>query len=437
MLHLDIHSQTNSYPVKKHKPNHHHNETTPCLAGPRQSFWNPRCNCLFSCFPDELMIFAIFFPFLNASELCACVAVCRRWKFLATDKLLWRRLILAKHSKITDSYAFDLFRRFGPAVFELELCECKKLSKSVLLQIPSFLKNLESLHLCQLKVVDDIVVASIAHKCQRLESLALFGCDNVTDKAIEILGAKRTNLRQLSLGNCIRLTNEALVNLGSESLRDLNLRGCRRITAEGVLGITRRSPFLEKVNFHGIAVTDEFIQQLISDCRQLKEINLASANPFGGSLLTDLSLGALSQLGSYLVSLNLQGSSRLTDDAIVQFARKCTKLEKINLGGCSRLGNKAAAALSHFCSDITHLSLFQSSTISDIGVTLLLSKLKKLTLLDLHSCMGLTNLSLSSIPSKERGQSLKFLDLGSCRGISEDCVNQIRLSRSDLKITYY
>jgi len=120
-----------------------------------------------------------------------------------------------------------------------------------------------------------------------------------------------------------------------------------------------------------------------------------------------------------------------------QFARQCNKLEKINLGGCSRLGNKTAAALSHFCPEITHLSLFQSLTLGDIGVTVLLSKLKKLTLLDVHGCMGLTNLSLSVVTSKERVQSLKFLDLGACRGISEQYVNKLKEERPEINIKYY
>jgi len=383
------------------------------------------------------MIFAIFYPFLNAAELCTCAVVCRRWKFLATDKLLWRRLSLAKHAKLTnDAHVLSLFRRFGTSVYDLELCECKKLTKPVLLQIAVSLKNLESLHLCQLKAVDDAVVASIAQQCKHLESLSLFGCTMVSDDGIKILGSVCPKLRQLSLGNCLRLTNDALTNLGSESLRDLNLRSCRRITGEGVLSLTKRSPGLEKLNLHGLSMTDDLLPQLVSHCRHLSALNLASANPFGGGLLTDLSLLALSQLGSSLVSLNLQGFACLTDDGIVQFSRQCTKLEKLNLGGCLRLGNKAAAALSHFCPQITHLSFFQCS-LTDIGVTLIFSKLKKLQLLDLHSCMGLTDASLSLVPNQERVPSLKFLDLGSCRGISEESVNRVKQERPDLKVTHY
>jgi hypothetical protein len=423
-----------SHPIKKLKSNKH--EAFHC-AHPRQSSWNLGCNCLFSCFPDELMIVAIF-TYLNTLELCNCVAVCRRWKFLSTDKLLWHKLSLAQYANFaTDGTFAFLSRSFGSAVYDLELCECKKLSKPLLLQFSASMKNLESLHLCQLKAVDDLVVGTIAQQCKKLESLSLFGCTTVTDDGIKVLGSLRPNLRQLSLGNCSRISNDALSNLGSEALRDLNLRSCRRITDEGLLALTKRSPNLEKLNLHGVTVTDEILHTLVTHCQYLSALNLASANPFGGGLLTDSGLATLSSLGHTLSSLNLQGSSRITDEGMIQLTRKCTKLEKLNLGGCMRLGNKTAAALSHFCSRLTHLSLFQCSSLTDVGVTLILSSLKKLQLLDLHSCMGLTDVSLSLFTTPERVPSLKFLDLGSCRGVTEDRVNQVKSERPGLKITYY
>eukprot|EP00456_Euglypha_rotunda_P027814 TRINITY_DN22183_c0_g1_i8.p1 TRINITY_DN22183_c0_g1~~TRINITY_DN22183_c0_g1_i8.p1 ORF type:complete len:124 (+),score=6.79 TRINITY_DN22183_c0_g1_i8:102-473(+) len=103
------------------------------------------------------MIISIF-TYLKPSELSHAATICRRWKFLATDRILWRRLSFAKNSKITSTSISMLLNRFGDGLTDMELCECKGVSKPMLLEMAPNLKRLESLHLCQLKVVDDSIL---------------------------------------------------------------------------------------------------------------------------------------------------------------------------------------------------------------------------------------------------------------------------------------
>jgi len=55
----------------------------------RISFWNPKCNCVFSTFRDQDFIYV--FQFLSEKELFSCRAVCLRWHFLSHAKALQDR----------------------------------------------------------------------------------------------------------------------------------------------------------------------------------------------------------------------------------------------------------------------------------------------------------------------------------------------------------
>mmetsp|Transcript_5559 Transcript_5559/g.10976 ORF Transcript_5559/g.10976 Transcript_5559/m.10976 type:complete len:748 (-) Transcript_5559:193-2436(-) len=55
----------------------------------RISFWNPKCNCVFSTFRDQ--DFIQVFQFLSKKELFSCRAVCLRWHFLSHAKDLQDR----------------------------------------------------------------------------------------------------------------------------------------------------------------------------------------------------------------------------------------------------------------------------------------------------------------------------------------------------------
>lgn len=59
----------------------------------RYAMWNPCCNCLFSAFPD-IMIIQEIFSFLDKRSLLNAAAVSRRWRFLANSPKLWREVRL-------------------------------------------------------------------------------------------------------------------------------------------------------------------------------------------------------------------------------------------------------------------------------------------------------------------------------------------------------
>jgi len=308
---------------------------------------------------------------------------------LAGDKVLWHRVNLATYAaRASDSEALAMISRYGNHIRDLQLCNCTKLTTSFLKSLPLMLKRLEKLHLCQLRAVDDSVVLSVIRSCSRLTSLSFFGCQNITDVGVKEVPTLKY-LEQLSLGNCPRITDQSVMKFGSSLLKDLTLRGCHRLTSSSIKEVVRRSSSLEKLNLQGLAITDSLLVDITQYCLQLTSLNIASANPFGGNAITDVSALSLVRLPQ-LRSLNLQGSSRLTDASIIHIARHCVRLERINLGGCSKITDMSLKAFAKYTPNLTHISLFQCYNIKNQGFEALYS-LSKLHQLDVHSCNQLTD----------------------------------------------
>lgn len=120
---LDI-IKTDIPSIKHTNTRQHQHTTTTTIISPttsaslfscshkRQSHWNVQCCCLFSYLPDELMLFNVF-TLLTQRELCIISQTCKRWNFLANDRLLWQNIDLSKYNKkVNDQTLNYLLRRY-------------------------------------------------------------------------------------------------------------------------------------------------------------------------------------------------------------------------------------------------------------------------------------------------------------------------------------
>lgn len=397
---------------------------------PRRSFWNYKCMCIFSGLPDEIMMYNVF-SFLGVEQLCRNAVVCRRWNFLSTDRSLWSKIDLSKHTKIADPLLLTaLHKKHGNGFEILKLCNCNLLTGSYLKSFFSLrFQRLRDLHLCNLHISDTVLV-NIAKNCRGLSGLSLSGCLGVSDFGVQAIAKLCPKLEEVSLRRCSEITNKALLYFG-ETVKSLNVGSCTKIDGECLSILSQKLPNLERLNLHGIKVTDESIHQLAQGCTVLKTIHLSAANPFGGgSLLTDAVAVSLSGLLG-LRCLNIQGSSNVTDAALAVLGCQCPSLQRLNVGGCYRLTDRGLVALAT-TSQLTHLSVFQCFNLTDRGVIAVMNVLP-LEFLDLHSCVGLTGMCLTAI----RPSGLKFLDIGSCRNISGDDVNALKQRIPELNIRHY
>lgn len=258
------------------------------------------------------------------------------------------------------------------------------------------------------------------------------------------------------------------------NLTSLNVANCKLLTAAGLTAAFRHSPRLQRLNLHALNPSDALLEELTSSCPDLEQLHLSSSNPFGGNrLLTDAGVLLLASRLPRLSQLNLQGSSNITDACLPSLVQGCPLMEKLNLGGCHRLTDAAVRVLTQadvpvhqsYPSRLTHLSLFQCSAITDASVELVAAHLPLLQHLDVHSCAALTDAALdvltqvqpadngdddvddgSLLPPSPRATRdvaalvlphLASLDVGSCRKLTKERVQALKLARPTLHITHY
>jgi hypothetical protein len=465
---LPVHSHTaNSLLHIKHvhhTSNHSHDDdVVVCGRLIRRSYWNSECSCIFSSLPDELLLCDIF-TYLCQSTLSTLQSVCTRWKFLSSDRLLWKKLDLSKNNNKISSRSFTtLINRVGNYLNELKLCHLNSLEPSLLSLVSFSTSNLTEIHLCNLRGLSDQLLEPIISANQNLQSISLYGCINITDLSLQHIGKVCSSLKELSVRGCVKLSNESFVYLSSE-LQGLNIAGCRLIDSVGLDYIANQCGKLERLNAHAISLDDEGINLLTQKCANMNTLHISSANPFGGNpLLTDQSIYYISRLKN-LQCLNIQGCSNISDVAMGELFSRCTQLSRLNLGGCYKITNQTVFKIANLASRLTHLSIFQCFNISDEAVLQLLYKSQQLRVLDMHSVIGLSavvlqqltqfnNNSLSSLrPSLEESNltpainhaarqhylpNLESLDIGSCRNIHSKDVDQLRSIRPNLNIVHY
>jgi hypothetical protein len=374
------------------------------MPGPRVSFWNQNCHCHFSCLPDDILLLGVF-AFLHPSELLTAAQVCTRWRFLAYDRVLWRSIDLAAFARVAkkgggrvgDRALRALAARFGAHCEQLRLCNFRRLSEDAVKHALARAPALTHLHLCNVSAVTDASLFELARGAARLRVLSLFGCRNITDAGVAaVLAAAGSSLSELSLRGCVRVTDAALGALGP-SATEVNLSGCALITAEGIATLSRRCPRLQRLNLHGVRVTDASVAALVAACPRLTTLNLGSANPYGGSaLLTDAALSSLSRCGD-LTCLSLQGASLVTDAGLAALVRAAPRIRRLNLAGCYRLTDASVSELGERLPQLSHLSLAQCFRVSDNALRALGSAARALRHLDVHNCQGLTAASVAAL----------------------------------------
>jgi len=376
------------------------------------------------------------FGFLSHSDLSRVTQVCSRWRFLGSDRVLWREIDLSQRAAVVDDKLIaDLGSKYSPSIEVLKLCNNTRLTVEGLntnfsrLSFPS----LRELHLCNLTSVTDSSLQSLGKLANRIEHISLLGCTEVTDTGVIALTQFAPKLQDLSLKGLNKITSKSLQGLGP-SLMGLNLSGCIGIGADVGVVLSNRSPRLQRLDLHALRISDETVQHLAEGCRMLSTLHLSSSNPFGGtSALGDTSLQALASLPN-LKCLNLQGASNVTDSGVAVLVENC-KLERLNLGGCYRITDRAVDSLAKHGNKLTHLSLFQCFKLTDVSAEHL-SSLPSLQHLDLNSCVSLTPRALDLLAQPPLSKELRSLDVGACRNLKAEHVIAVKAKLPKVKVKF-
>ena len=400
---------------------------SPCCHK-RQGFWNRRCLCIFSFVSDDVLVSQVF-VFLEPKDLSSVSRTCRRWNFLSHDKSLWKSLDLNSFPPSFSEQDFvRLAMRIGSAVESLTLCE-SSFSSNALMTSSCFFVNLKRLHFCESLEFNDEVLLSFSDRVDSLEELVLGGCSRLTDSSVAQVLAKHQSLESVSVRGCKKLTSNSLQFL-SGSIHEVCLAGCQSIT----LADTRfpwKFSSIRVLNLHGVRFESSFLDLVTSSAPSLHTLVLSHGNPYSPGYLTDQGLGYLSRL-KHLRDVNLMGSSKITDSGLLHLMSMCSEIEKLNLASCSGLSDTSISMIPLKLPSISHLNLYFCPKVQDRSISAL--SRTGLQFLDIEGCHMLTRECVSDLV---RGfVSLRHLNISRCSGIPIDDVDYLR-SRRDVEIAFY
>ncbi|KAM8973044.1 protein AMN1 homolog [Pelodytes ibericus] len=156
-------------------------------------------------------------------------------------------------------------------------------------------------------------------------------------------------------------------------------------------------PSVRNLDLRDCTVSDRALQ-LISQCKQLKKINLNSFKGEERTSITSEGIKAVALSCSYLFEVSLKRCCNLTDVGVIALALNCPNLQILNLSGCSAISNESLQALGQNCF-LLHSVDFSATPVTDIGVLALVSGRCSQTLKEVHMdrCVNLTDESVEAV----------------------------------------
>ncbi|XP_062919017.1 F-box/LRR-repeat protein 19-like [Mobula hypostoma] len=244
------------------------------------------------------------FRYLSQRDLCVCMRVCRTLNRWCCDKQLWTRIDLSRQKSITPAMLSGIIRR-QPALLDLSWACISSKQLMWLLNRLQGLRELilsgcswssvsalctascSSLRLLDLRWVQDVKDSQLREllsppadsrpgqlegrgRLPNVMELRLSGLE-VTDTSLRLLARTLPRLRRLDLSQCGQVGDQSVNLLTAvtcplrESLRELNLSGCPRLT-DHCLPLFRRCPNLCRIDLRSCRqVTVEACQRFAED----------------------------------------------------------------------------------------------------------------------------------------------------------------------------
>ncbi|XP_063103565.1 F-box/LRR-repeat protein 2 isoform X2 [Cavia porcellus] len=291
-------------------------------------------------------------------------------------------------------------------------------------------------------------------ECPALRTLDLSGCNSLFTSGM-LLAQPETaeNVRQALSGLCelnlagLRDLSDLSFNQLSScvpNLECLSLAYCHLTFQLGAAQdpVSPQDSYFSKLSFHNVL---QFIKQRVGRLRaldlsgtglppealkalgqvarlQLQELNLHSCRDLSTEAVVTL---CHQQPG--LTSLDLSGCSELTDGALLAVSRGLRHLQRLNLGKLQRLTDAGCRALGGL-QELRSLDMVECCLVSGQGLAQALDSVRgappPLTTLRLAYCSSLKDASVLSVISA-LSLSLRVLDLSSCMALTNRTIQAI------------
>ncbi|XP_043839988.1 leucine-rich repeat-containing protein 29 [Dromiciops gliroides] len=430
--------------------------SSPCAAAGGRA--GERLVAMAESLPPEMLSYIL--SFLPLSDQKEASLVNRAWYFAAQTAL---REIDVRYIIPVASASLTLIKSLGRrrvSCISLTDVDSSADASNVLQSISYHLgPHLHSLSLGG-GTVTEVSFIELVTSCPGLQVLDLSGCNSLFMSGM-LLGQPETaqrvrealaNLRELNLSNLRYLADITFTRLSScaPKLERLSLARCH-ITFDSHHGLSARQDSSAILSFRNIL---HFLKERAG---HLVALDLSGTN------LSPMALQALGQVvGLRLQELTLRGCRDISVEAVATLCRQQRGLTSLDLSGCSELADGALLAVSRGLRGLRHLRMEKLQRLTDAGFSALhgLQELRSLdiaecclvsgrelakalefpkgppphfTSLRLAYCSLLKDASVMSL-AQGLGSSLKVLDLSSCVSLTNSSLLAISANLPQLTV---
>ncbi|KAJ2947486.1 hypothetical protein O0L34_g17272 [Tuta absoluta] len=333
-----------------------------------------------SMLPDELLIF--IFKLLPLEELLACENVSQRWRKLARDPTLWKRITIVYSGKPGQSEVSS--KNMETINTHCELIRCLKLQ--YIYSYPT--------------------INSIIEKCDNLISLELVMCR--ISKEFQEHIKKWPDLKKINLKNSLLLQSNEDLTIEFDQFKNLNYLAL----SEFGLNFTNCDSLLH--------------------CRHLTHIYIEKIKTLGLEFVVEL----IASKKKILETLHIYGGDAVNDDCL-KILSECPNLKDLAIIRCENLTDAGLIALVNL-KKIQHLQIWNNNNFTEANLLRTLGSPGLITLQSL-SLSRIGNISpvivdVISVCYK----NLKFLAVYQCaRIINTDYERQLKSKFRNIDVVLY
>lgn len=296
-------------------------------------------------FPDHILL--LVFGYLDTVSLVRASRVCCCWYNVTRDQSLTKVLDL----------------RLSPLKLKQLWSVCQKKltcnTTSIYLKGASNRSSMDKLTLCYLEMLKskvpnmkmltlenfDLREIPLTSLPSNLKTLSLYK-SMLTMGWFDILKCQSflTNLNTLDLHCCTKVANNDLESLAYlESVTELNLSDCFRISARGIIGLTVNLRHLKDVNFSGCPGVNNVVLHYLSNL-PLEQLKLRFCHHIDDNGIQQL---FLHNVGKTLQFLDIYSCHEITDHTMDMILANTSCLRKLDIGACNKLTPKKVDFLKH------------------------------------------------------------------------------------------
>ncbi|XP_020917467.1 F-box/LRR-repeat protein 7-like [Exaiptasia diaphana] len=160
-------------------------------------------------------------------------------------------------------------------LLQLDLSDCVAFDDFGLRTLGLTCRMLETLYLRRCSRITDVGIKHIASHCHHLKELSTSDCFKIRDFSLKEIAKNTPGLRYLSVAKCpVSDTGIKYIGRHCVRLKYLNIRGCDAVTDIGIAYVVQNCLKLRSIDIGKCNITDNVLHTIGIHCPQLKKLSI-------------------------------------------------------------------------------------------------------------------------------------------------------------------